>query len=54
LKISGLILKTAFGNRPDDEEDATAVNTATELALGMKTKPFLLSLGFVSNLSQKI
>jgi citrate lyase beta subunit len=33
-----------FGNRPDDEEDATAVNAATELALGMKNKtisPFI-------------
>ncbi len=25
-----------FGNRPDDEEDATAVNAANELALGMQ------------------
>ena len=25
-----------FGNRPDDEEDATAMNAATELAKGMK------------------
>lgn len=33
-----------FGNRPDDEEDETAVNAATELALGMKNKtisPFI-------------
>ncbi len=33
-----------FGNRPDDEEDATAVNAATELAKGMKNKtisPFI-------------
>lgn len=33
-----------FGNRPDDEEDATAVNAAKELALGMKNKtisPFI-------------
>jgi citrate lyase beta subunit len=33
-----------FGNRPDDEEDATAVNAATELATGMKAKtvsPFI-------------
>ena len=33
-----------FGNRPDDEEDATAVNAANELALGMKNKtisPFI-------------
>lgn len=33
-----------FGNRPDDEEDATAVNAATELAMGMKKKtisPFI-------------
>ncbi len=33
-----------FGNRPDTEEDATAVNAATELALGMKNKtisPFI-------------
>lgn len=33
-----------FGNRPDDEEDATAVNAASELALGMKNKtisPFI-------------
>jgi citrate lyase beta subunit len=33
-----------FGNRPDDEEDATAVNAATELATGMKNKtisPFI-------------
>lgn len=33
-----------FGNRPDDEEDATAVNTANELAEGMKNKtvsPFI-------------
>jgi citrate lyase beta subunit len=33
-----------FGNRPDDEEDATAVNAAHELALGMKNKtisPFI-------------
>lgn len=33
-----------FGNRPDEEEDATAVNAATELAIGMKNKtisPFI-------------
>ncbi len=33
-----------FGNRPDEEEDATAVNAATELASGMKNKtisPFI-------------
>ena len=33
-----------FGNRPDDEEDATAVAAATELAQGMKDKtisPFI-------------
>lgn len=33
-----------FGNRPYDEEDATAVNAANELALGMKNKsisPFI-------------
>ena len=33
-----------FGNRPDDEEDATAVSAATELAKGMKNKtisPFI-------------
>lgn len=33
-----------FGNRPDDEEDATAVNAANELATGMKNKtisPFI-------------
>jgi citrate lyase beta subunit len=33
-----------FGNRPDDEEDATAVQAATELAQGMKQKtisPFI-------------
>lgn len=33
-----------FGNRPDDEEDATAVNAALELAEGMKNKtisPFI-------------
>jgi citrate lyase beta subunit len=33
-----------FGNRPDDEEDAAAVNAATELAKGMKNKtisPFI-------------
>ena len=33
-----------FGNRPDDEEDATAVTAATELAKGMKNKtisPFI-------------
>ncbi|MEO6732201.1 MAG: phosphoenolpyruvate kinase [Ferruginibacter sp.] len=33
-----------FGNRPDDEEDATAVTAATELAAGMKNKtisPFI-------------
>lgn len=33
-----------FGNRPDDEEDATAVNAAMELAEGMKGKtisPFI-------------
>src|SRR5258705_9548065 len=33
-----------FGNRPDDEEDATAVNAAGELAAGMKNKtisPFI-------------
>jgi citrate lyase beta subunit len=33
-----------FGNRPDDEEDATAVNAANELAKGMKNKtisPFI-------------
>ena len=33
-----------FGNRPDEEEDATAVNAATELAKGMKEKtisPFI-------------
>lgn len=33
-----------FGNRPDDEEDATAVNAASELATGMKNKtisPFI-------------
>ena len=33
-----------FGNRPDDEEDATAVNAANDLAKGMKNKtisPFI-------------
>jgi citrate lyase beta subunit len=33
-----------FGNRPDDEEDATAINAANELALGMKNQtisPFI-------------
>lgn len=33
-----------FGNRPDDEEDATAMNAATELAIGMQNKslpPFI-------------
>ncbi len=33
-----------FGNRPDDEEDATAVHTASELAKGMENKtvsPFI-------------
>ena len=33
-----------FGNRPDDEEDATAVNAANELALGMQNNtiaPFI-------------
>ncbi len=33
-----------FGNRPDDEEDATAVNAANELALGMQNEtisPFI-------------
>jgi citrate lyase beta subunit len=33
-----------FGNRPDDEEDATAINAAHELALGMKNNtisPFI-------------
>lgn len=33
-----------FGNRPDDEEDATAVNAANELAIGMMNKtisPFI-------------
>jgi citrate lyase beta subunit len=33
-----------FGNRPDEEEDTTAVNAATELAKGMKNKtisPFI-------------
>jgi citrate lyase beta subunit len=33
-----------FGNRPDDEEDATAINAANELALGMNEKtisPFI-------------
>ncbi|MFI5133080.1 MAG: DUF6986 family protein [Chitinophagales bacterium] len=33
-----------FGNRPDDEEDATAVNAANELAIGMNNKtlsPFI-------------
>ncbi|HEY6502648.1 MAG TPA: phosphoenolpyruvate kinase [Chitinophagaceae bacterium] len=33
-----------FGNRPDEEEDATAVNAATELAKGMKldtVSPFI-------------
>jgi hypothetical protein len=33
-----------FGNRPDEEEDATAVTAATELAKGMKNKtisPFI-------------
>jgi citrate lyase beta subunit len=33
-----------FGNRPDDEEDATAVAAANELAMGMKNKtisPFI-------------
>ncbi len=33
-----------FGNRPDDEEDATAVNAANELAIGMSNKtisPFI-------------
>ena len=33
-----------FGNRPDEEEDATAVNAATELAIGMENKtisPFI-------------
>ena len=27
-----------FGNRPDDEEDATAINAASELAMGMNEK----------------
>src|SRR4051812_46144079 len=33
-----------FGNRPDDEEDATAVNAANEVAIGMQNKtlsPFI-------------
>jgi citrate lyase beta subunit len=33
-----------FGNRPDDEEDATAINAAKELAIGMQNKtisPFI-------------
>jgi citrate lyase beta subunit len=33
-----------FGNRPDDEEDATAINAANELAVGMQNKtisPFI-------------
>ena len=33
-----------FGNRPDDEEDATAINAAEELAVGMQKKtisPFI-------------
>ena len=33
-----------FGNRPDDEEDATAINAANELAMGMNEKtisPFI-------------
>ena len=33
-----------FGNRPDDEEDASAINAANELAMGMKHKtisPFI-------------
>ena len=33
-----------FGNRPDEEEDVTAVNAANELAKGMKNKtisPFI-------------
>jgi citrate lyase beta subunit len=33
-----------FGNRPDEEEDATAVNAATELAIGMQNQtisPFI-------------
>lgn len=33
-----------FGNRPDDEEDATAINAANELAIGMQNKtisPFI-------------
>src|SRR5687768_4301053 len=33
-----------FGNRPDDEEDATAIKAAEELAIGMKNKtisPFI-------------
>ena len=33
-----------FGNRPDEEEDATAINAALELAIGMKHKtisPFI-------------
>jgi citrate lyase beta subunit len=33
-----------FGNRPDDEEDATALNAAKELAVGMRNKtvsPFI-------------
>ncbi len=33
-----------FGNRPDDEEDATAISAANELALGMENKtisPFI-------------
>lgn len=33
-----------FGNRPDEEEDATAINAAKELALGLKNKtisPFI-------------
>src|SRR5687768_17257147 len=33
-----------FGNRPDEEEDATAVNAANELAIGMQNKtisPFI-------------
>lgn len=38
-----------FGNRPDEEEDTTAINAASELAMGMNEKQYHLLSVSVSN-----
>ena len=43
-----------FGNRPDDEEDETAVNAANELALAMKNKTLSPFIGIRIKPLQKI